>query len=120
MKQTDNDVLPSKENVNNAVAEATKTKPSSVIICPYCGYEYAPAEIFMPGDLIGHPNKVLRDPLGHIIYVDYDEDDDKPLIKTAYTCDHCNRDFVVNVNISYTTEPQEEELDFSKQEVKLF
>ena len=45
-----------------------------VITCPHCGYQYAPAEIFMPGDLIGNPEQVIRDALGKIIYQEYDEE----------------------------------------------
>lgn len=38
--------------------------------CPHCGREYTLADIWMPGDLIGKPCDVVRDPVGKVLYAD--------------------------------------------------
>ncbi len=48
--------------------------------------EFTPAEIFMPGELIGKPETVLRDALGKIIYQEYDEGNE-PAQVGHYICD---------------------------------
>ena len=53
--------------------EQNQKKNYPVIRCPHCGGEYTPADIFMPGDLIGKPKTVIRDALGKIIYQEYDQ-----------------------------------------------
>jgi len=90
----------------------------ATIRCPHCGYEYVPAEIFMPGDLVGKPDQVIRDALGKIIYQDYEEDSE-PLATECYCCDNCGKEFLVEPVITYKVKKQVEELDFSEQSVSL-
>lgn len=54
--------------------EAPKTNNGPIIKCPHCGAEFVPSEIFMPGELIGKANKVIKDPNNRILYVEYKED----------------------------------------------
>lgn len=89
-----------------------------VITCPHCGAQYAPAEIFMPGDLIGKPETVIRDALNKIIYQDFDEEDE-PCSAEHYICDHCGKAFVVEPVVSYKVKKEDESLDFSEQSVSL-
>lgn len=54
---------------------AAKTDKKEVITkglvkCPFCGAEYSPSEIFMPGELIGKANNVIKDPTGRILYTE--------------------------------------------------
>ena len=54
---------------------AAKTDKKEVITkglikCPFCGAEYSPSEIFMPGELIGKADNVIKDPTGRILYVE--------------------------------------------------
>ena len=79
-----------------------------IIKCPNCGYEYSPAEIFIPYNLVGKPEYVLRDEEGKItkilgLPIDLEEE---------FTCDKCNTTFVVTANINYDVriDPQ---LDFA-------
>lgn len=88
------------------------------IKCPHCGYEYVPAEIFMPGELIGKTKNVIRDPLGKILYVDYQEDEE-PCLTASYTCDGCGRDFLIDAKLLVESREEEEELDFGNQVVRL-
>ena len=84
-----------------------------VIRCPHCNTEYSPAEIFMPGDLIGKPDTVLRDALGKIIYQEYDEDNE-PAQVGHYICDECGKPFTVEPVITYKVKKEDEVKDFSE------
>lgn len=93
-------------------------KAWTVIKCPHCGFEYVPAEIFMPGDLVGTPDSIVRDALGKTIYVDYIEDE-QPLSVEEYTCDNCGHTFLVEPVVQYKVKKQAEELDFGEESVSL-
>lgn len=83
-----------------------------VIRCPYCGQELAPAEIFMPGDLIGKPETIIRDALGKIIYQEYDKDNE-PEQEERFICDECGKPFIVEPIVTYKVRKEDETLDFS-------
>lgn len=89
-----------------------------VIKCPHCGWEYAPAEIFMPGDLIGKPDSVVRDALGKVLYIDYPEDE-QPLTSEQFVCENCGKPFVVEPTVGYKVKKETEELDFTEDTVSL-
>ena len=84
-----------------------------VIRCPHCGMEFVPAEIFMPGDLIGEPDNVIRDALGRIIYQEYDEGNE-PAQVGHYVCDECGKPFTVEPIIMYKVKKEDEAKDFSE------
>lgn len=88
------------------------------IKCPHCGAEYLPAEIFMPGQLLGQTKNVIKDPLGKILYVDYKEDEE-PEMTATFCCEHCDREFVAVAKLVVEAEEVEEELDFSNDTVSL-
>lgn len=98
--------------------EQNQKKNWQVIKCPHCGYEHVPAEIFMPGELIGRTKTVIRDALGKIIYVEY-YDEEEPIATTKYFCDNCDRPFVVEPVVSYKVSKEVEELDFKEQYISL-
>ena len=83
-----------------------------VITCPHCGYQYTPADIFMPGELVGEPENVIRDALGKIIYQDFDEENE-PCQVEHYVCDECGKPFIVEPVVSYKVKKEDEQLDFS-------
>lgn len=89
-----------------------------VITCPHCGYQYVPADIFYPGELIGKPEQVIRDALGKIIYQEYD-DEELPGQIEHYVCDECGKPFIVEPVITYKVRKEDEALDFSEQSVSL-
>ena len=89
-----------------------------VIRCPHCGYEYVPAEIFMPGELVGNPETVIRDALGKVIYQEYD-DEEMPAQIEHYVWDNCGKPFIVEPVITYKVRKEDEALDFSEQSVSL-
>ena len=92
------------------ISEQQKKWP--VIRCPHCGLQFTPAEIFMPGDLIGEPDNVIRDALGRIIYQEYDEGNE-PAQVGHYVCDECGKPFTVEPIIMYKVKKEDEAKDFS-------
>jgi DNA-directed RNA polymerase subunit RPC12/RpoP len=90
-----------------------------LIRCPHCFREYLPGEIYMPGDLIGQPQDIVRDTLGKIIYEDYGPVENEPTLVTHYVCDECEKPFVVEASVSYRVKEEAPELDFSNKYVSL-
>lgn len=93
-------------------------KSEVVIICPHCKFQYHPSEIFLPDDFTGKPEQVIKDALGKILYVDYQEGYE-PNATEHYTCENCGKPFVVESSVSYKVKKEAEELDFSTDKVSL-
>ena len=73
------------------------TKKVEKIVCPQCGMEYLPAEIYLPNYLLGKPTRIVRDENGKIL--DYDGIDIDT--KEKYTCDKCHTTFKVNAKMQF-------------------
>ena len=95
------------------MATLGRQKKGAVMRWPHCGMEFAPAEIFMLGDLIGESTTVLRDALGKIIYQEYDEGSE-PAQVGHYVCDGCGKSFIVESVITYKVKKEDEAKDFSE------
>lgn len=80
-----------------------------VIICPNCGREYLPVEIFLPSAFFGEPDVIKRDTEGKII----DCIGKRPDLKEKYVCDTCNRPFKIKATLSFET-TADEESDFNE------
>lgn len=79
-----------------------KDKKESVIVCPVCGYEYLPAEIFIPKVFFGYPEDIERTVGGKI-----DVYEGTPMDLTEkYTCDHCGAKFNVTADIKFKTKEE--------------
>ena len=89
-----------------------------VIVCPHCKCQYHPAEIFYPDDYAGKPMNVIRDALGKILYVEY-QDGYEPVATEHFVCEECGKPFVVENTVSYKVKKEAEELDFSTDKVSL-
>ncbi len=88
------------------------------ITCPHCGAEYTLDEIYISKYLTGASNAVVKNALGKILAVDYDEEPD---LSEQYICDYCNKEFNVDLEIKVKTEDVEEEVNFTSTEpVSLF
>lgn len=89
-----------------------------VVKCPHCGKEYHLCEIAMPGELLGtpRPNGIIKDPLGKILYLDFE---DEPATTFEFTCEDCDKDFLVDVLLQATVRRKPEEEDFSNLETSL-
>ena len=92
---------------------------TALIKCPHCGAEYLPGEIYMPGSLIGQPDEVVRDSVGKIIYEDYYTVMREPSLTEAFTCEYCDKPFVIEATITYKTAHEAPEKDFHNQYVSL-
>ena len=92
---------------------------TSLIRCPHCGSEYLPGEVYMPGSLIGQPDDIVRDSLGKLIYEDYDSPDREPNMIEHFTCEYCNKPFIVEATVTYKTREEAPERDFSTNYVSL-
>jgi hypothetical protein len=95
------------------------THKSPVIRCPHCGAEYLPGEIYMPGALIGKPDDIVKDSLGRILYEDYSTPDKEPDMVEHFTCEYCDKPFIVEASTTYRTREEEPENDFKQQYVSL-
>ena len=90
----------------------------TLIACPHCKAQYLAGEIFMPGALIGRPEDVVKDSLGKLIYVEY-SDETKPNMLEQFTCDYCNKPFIIEATVAYKTLCEAPEKDFSTEYVPL-
>lgn len=97
--------------------QITHKAPS--IRCPFCGAEYLPGEIYMPGSLIGQPAEVIKDSFGKIIYEDYGTELREPDYIEHFTCEYCDRPFIIEANVSYKAREEAPENDFSNKYVSL-
>lgn len=89
-----------------------------IIRCPHCGYEYLPSEIFMSEYLLGKPEHILRDPIGHILHFDYRKGFE-PVTTESFICEHCDKQFEVEVTMNFKSSAVAKELDFSETSVGL-
>ena len=79
-----------------------RDKKEITIVCPHCGYEYLPAEIFIPKYFFGHPEDIERRAEGN---VDIYEGSTMCLTET-YNCDHCNTTFNITADIKFKTKEE--------------
>lgn len=77
-----------------------KVRKFELIECPHCGYEYLPAEIFIPNYYFGKPYNIERDDYGKIISYEGSSVD----LFEKYICDRCNTEFRVISKLQLTTE----------------
>lgn len=91
---------------------------NTIVKCPHCGAEYLAGEILYPETIVGEPEGVIRDPLNKILYNEWRKDSE-PIDFESYTCDFCDRPFIVEVETVLKTRKKEEELDFSQLSTKL-
>ena len=68
--------------------------------CPHCGYEYLPAEIFVPKYYFGIPEEIERTPEGKLISYEGTSVD----LFEKYQCDRCNKEFRIVSKLQLTTE----------------
>ena len=70
------------------------------IICPTCGAEYLPCEIYINKYFIGNCKNIVKDKEGKIInYFGTPLD-----LKEKYICDYCDKSFKVTTKVNFTAE----------------
>lgn len=80
------------------------------IVCPNCGYEYLPGEIFVPNAFFGTPYYVIRDE-NKKVTSHYGEPMD---FTESYICDGCNKPLKIKANLSFSVEIDSEN-DFNEE-----
>ena len=76
-------------------------RKEKTIKCPQCGYEYLPAEIYMPNSFLGKPKDINKEHMtGKVLeYMG----NSMNLVET-YICDNCDTEFKVTANINFNTQ----------------
>ena len=72
-------------------------KKIEYIICPNCGREYLPAEIYYPKHFFGNPQDIERLNNGRIEHFDGKSMD----LEETYQCDACDCKFKVTAKVSF-------------------
>lgn len=89
----------------------------SIIVCPVCGREYLPEEIFLKSEMYGNPKAIVRD------------DEDKKIIRYSgdsvnlyetYQCDKCDTLLRVTGRLNFMTDIISKKEDFSEEYVSKF
>ena len=92
---------------------------TAIISCPHCHAEYLPGEIYMPNSLVGQPDDLVKDSFGKILYEDYYTSDRTPDMVEHFTCEYCEKPFIVEATVTYKTKAEAPEADFGTQYVSL-
>lgn len=92
---------------------------TAIIRCPHCSAEYLPGEIYMPGSLIGQPDEIVKDSFGRLLYEDYTTEDREPDMTEHFTCEYCDKPFVIEAIVTYKAKEEAPENDFSTKYVSL-
>lgn len=70
-----------------------------IIKCPKCGYEYLPAEIFFPKEILGNPQNIIRNDKGQIEFCTGTNFN----LKEEFTCINCDCDFIADSTVKFFT-----------------
>lgn len=81
------------------------------IKCPKCGWEYLPAEIFYPDQLLGTPSNIVKDEQGKILTYD----NDSMNLKETFTCEHCGCIFEITGVVKFDTTIKKDEINFDEE-----
>lgn len=76
-----------------------KPKQLRVIKCPKCGYEYLPAEIYLPDEFLGKPKNIVRNVEGKLMGYEGIKMNDTE----TYYCDNCGELFESVSTTNFTT-----------------
>lgn len=80
------------------------------VVCPYCGYEYHPSEIFFPQSVLGRYSAIERNADGTIENIIGDSTD----LKETYECDNCNKFFDVTMKMEFEC-TKKDDIDFDSE-----
>lgn len=69
------------------------------IVCPKCGAEYLPAEIFYPDEILGNPENIVKDKKGKVEFFIGNSIN----LTEEFTCYSCNCRFTVEGTVKFST-----------------
>ena len=81
-----------------------QSRPGFVIVCPHCGAEYLPSEIFVEDGMLGDASCIVKTSEGRIVRYSGSPYD----LSESYICDYCNKGFLVNGKICFSTEKEDD------------
>ena len=79
---------------------------NNFIICPFCGFQYLPGEIYDPKHFLGQPKDIIRNNIGEILGHEGISMD----LNESYTCENCEQQFNVTGKISFNVTTNNESL----------
>ena len=79
-------------------------KKTPKIVCPKCGTQYLPGEIFLPKSFVGQPKQVIKNCYGEII----DYYGDSMGLNETYQCDKCNAVLSIKAAVQFQVQIKDE------------
>ena len=79
-------------------------KKTPKIICPKCGTQYLPGEIYLPESFLGQPNQIIKNCYGEIL----DYYGGSMNLSETYQCDKCDTVFSVKATVQFNTSVKDE------------
>ena len=77
-----------------------KNPKLETIVCPCCGREYLPAEIYLPNSFLGKPSSIVKTRDGKIdVFTGKSMD-----LQETYVCDNCLKPFKISAKVQFRTE----------------
>lgn len=77
-----------------------KNPKLETIVCPCCGREYLPAEIYLPNSFLGKPSHIIKKSDGKIDTFAGQSMD----LQETYVCDKCLKPFKVTAKVQFRAE----------------
>jgi hypothetical protein len=65
---------------------------TNFIICPHCGFQYLPGEIYDPKHFLGQPKDIVRNNVGEILGYEGIVTD----LEETYICENCNNVYLIS------------------------
>lgn len=87
---------------------------NTFIICPHCGFQYLPGEIYDPKHFLGQPKDIVRNSLGEILGHDGIVMD----LEETYTCENCNKEMNIKAKVTFTVNADKKVISQNEPELK--
>jgi len=75
-------------------------KDTPMIVCPTCGQEYLPVEVFIPEAFFGNPKEIMKSDSGKVDFVVGDGMD----LSERFICEGCNTKLKINAELTFNVE----------------
>ena len=77
---------------------------NNFIICPHCGFQYLPGEVYDPKHFLGQPKDIVRNNIGEVlghegIVMDPNE---------SYVCENCGTELHITAKVSFNVITKED------------
>ena len=86
---------------------------NNFIICPHCGFQYLPGEIYDPKHFLGQPKDIVRNNIGEILGYEGIASD----VEETYICENCNNELRIKAKVTFVVEDTTSEKPKNNHEV---